>query len=253
MLTGGVALLQPQRAQRRRQRERHEHRYQNGGRRRDAEAVEVLAHLARHERDGQENHDERERGGHHREADLFGRFDRRFARRHVLFLDVPENVLQHDNRIVNHDPRGERQREHRHVVQREAERLHDREGADDRCRDRECGDERDLRVSNEQKDDEAGQEAAEKQVQLDVFKRAADEARLVTDRLHAHVRGKRPANGFEPLQHAVDHVDGVGARLLLNQQRDGRLAIEPGCAANLLHGVDRPADVAKRHDRSVAR
>ena len=38
---------------------------------------------------------------------------------HVLLFDVPEDVLEHDDRVVDDDADGERQAEQRHVVQRE--------------------------------------------------------------------------------------------------------------------------------------
>ena len=54
------------------------------------------------------------------------RVGRRLLRRDALFLDEPEDVLEHDDRIVDDDAGGQRQRQHRHVVQREADHLHER-------------------------------------------------------------------------------------------------------------------------------
>ena len=39
-----------------------------------------------------------------------------------FLLDEPEDVLEHDDRVVDDDAGRQRQRQHRHVVQREAER-----------------------------------------------------------------------------------------------------------------------------------
>ncbi len=52
------------------------------------------------------------------------------------------DVLEHDDRVVDHDADREREREQRHHVEREAHGPHQREGADDRDRDRDRGDDR---------------------------------------------------------------------------------------------------------------
>ena len=95
--------------------------------------------------------------------------------------------------------------EHRHVVQREAERLHHREGADDRRRDGERRDDRDAQVADEQEDDERRQQAAEEQVVLDLLERLADEPRLVAR--SAWTLMSDGSVGLDPLearQHPVD-------------------------------------------------
>src|SRR5439155_1215958 len=85
-----VLLLQPHGAERRREREGDEHRDQDGGGRRQPEAVEVPADLAGHERHRHENHDQRERRGHDGQADLLRGVGGRFFRGDAFFLDVPE-------------------------------------------------------------------------------------------------------------------------------------------------------------------
>ena len=49
-------------------------------------------------------------------------------------LDVPLDVLDHDDRVVDDDADGEHQAEERQRVEREAEAEHDRERADQRHR-----------------------------------------------------------------------------------------------------------------------
>ena len=50
-------------------------------------------------------------------------------------LAVAEDVLEHHDRVVDHDADGERQAEQRERVQREAEEVHHDERAEDRGRD----------------------------------------------------------------------------------------------------------------------
>ena len=69
---------------------------------------------------------------HYGQRHLARPLNRRLERRAVLLLDVAEDVLQHDDRIVDHDADGERQREQRHVVQGEVHGAHQRERGHDR-------------------------------------------------------------------------------------------------------------------------
>ena len=247
-----VFLLQPHRAQRRREREGHEHRDQDRGRRRDAEAVEVAADLAGHEGDRHEDHDQRERRRHDGHADLRRRFGCGLLRRHALFLDEPEDVLEHDDRIVDDDAGGQRQRQHRHVVQREAGHLHEDERPDDRGRHRQGGDQRHAQVADEEKDHHAREQTAEQEVTAKRLEGIADEARLVVPDADLEIRRQGRLDLFELGQDAVDDVDGIGARLLSDLQADGRLPVDLVGLADLLDAVLDVADVAKRDDRPVA-
>ena len=55
--------------------------------------------------------------------------------RHLLLLDEAEDVLEHDDGVVDDDADHEHEREHGHAVQGEAERPHHAEGRDDGARD----------------------------------------------------------------------------------------------------------------------
>ena len=118
------------RAQRRRQRERHQHRDHDGHRHGPAELVHVTPGVAGHEGDGNENDDQRDRGGHHRQRNLARRLNRRLHGRHVFLLDVAVDVFQHDDGVVDHDAHGQRQPQQRHRVQREVHGADQRERGD---------------------------------------------------------------------------------------------------------------------------
>ena len=62
------------------------------------------------------------------EQHLAGALDRRVERRQPFFVDLAENVLQHDDRVVDDDADGEREAEQGHRVQRQVERSHQGEG-----------------------------------------------------------------------------------------------------------------------------
>ena len=68
--------------------------------------------------------------------------DAALLRRHPVFLDMPLDVLDHDNRVVDDDAGGENDAEERQRVDGEAHQLDERERADERHRNRDRRDER---------------------------------------------------------------------------------------------------------------
>ncbi len=156
---------------------------------------------------------------HDREADLARALDRRLERRHALLFDEAVDVLEHDDRVVDDDADHQREREHRHLVEREAERGDDGERADDRRRDRDRGDERRAEVPEEDQDDDGGQNAAEHEVLLDGRQRGVDELRVVAHQPDLDVRRQRRLD----LRHArLDRVrerDGVVRRSACGRRR----------------------------------
>ena len=164
----------PHGRQHRVQREADEQRHQHGRRDGNAERIEELADDAAHERDRNEHRDDRQRRRQHRQPDLVGAL----ARGGVVVLaqmDVPDDVLAHDDRIVDQQSDAKRQRHQRHVVQREAERVEKDEGRDHRDRQREPGDDRAAPRPEEQEDDQHRQKRAFDDRVLDVVDRVFDE------------------------------------------------------------------------------
>ena len=77
--------------------------------------------------------DTRERD--HREADLLGAGERRVERLFAV-LHVADDVLDHDDRIVDHEAGADGQRHQRKIVEREAAEPHHAERGDERQRQR---------------------------------------------------------------------------------------------------------------------
>ena len=69
-------------------------------------------------------------------------------------LDVPVDVLEHDDRVVHDEADREDERHHRQVVEAVAQQVHHRERADDRERQRQARDDRRPHVPQEDEDDE---------------------------------------------------------------------------------------------------
>ncbi len=122
-------------AHHRRQRQRHHGGHHDGHGQGDGELVEQPADHARHEQQRDEHGDQRDGQRDDGEADLPGAPERGLQRRHAV-LDVAHHVLDHDDRVVDHEPGRDRQRHEREVVQRVAEQRHDAERADQAERQR---------------------------------------------------------------------------------------------------------------------
>ena len=74
----------------------------------------------------------------------------------MLLLVVPEDVLEHDDGVVDHDAGGEREPEHGQVVEGEAGHPHGGEGRDDGARDRDGGHERRPELLYRQEEEHGG-------------------------------------------------------------------------------------------------
>ena len=85
---------------------------------------------------------------------------RGLKRPHLLLLDEAEDVLQHDDGVVDDNAHHQHQGEHGHAVEGEVERLHHAEGGDDGSGDGDRGDDHGAPVAHEQQHHQAGQNAA---------------------------------------------------------------------------------------------
>ena len=149
---------QNQRGHRRRERQRVERRQRHRERDRQRELLIEPARRAREERDRHEHRHQHQTGRDDR-PDHFRHGRRRgVARRFAVIVDVPMNVLDDDNRIVDHQTGRERDAEQRQRVDRKSERIDERERADQRHRNRERRNDRAPPVLQEQEHDDDDQD-----------------------------------------------------------------------------------------------
>ena len=153
------------------------------------------------------------------------------------------DVLDDNDGIVDQEPDGEGQRQHRHVVEGEPENPDQGEGGDDRDRQGDRADQRRSDVSEEDEDGEDREERAQDQVLLHLRDGTADEGGLVDGDVQVHPWGEGLVDLYDLRLNRVDDGHGVRPGLLLNAHRHGRDAVEAGDAAPLLHPVLRLPDV----------
>ena len=133
----------------------HQHREHHG----HPELDEELARDAGHQRDGQEDRDDRHRRRHNREADFVGGVDRSLIGR-LAHTHMSDDILDLDDRVVDQYPGDKAERQQRQAVERKAHQIHEPEGRNGRQRDRHRADHRGAPVAQEQEDDDDGEHRA---------------------------------------------------------------------------------------------
>ena len=227
------------------QREHESHAY------RHRELAEQQSDIAAHQEQRNEYGDQRERDRHDGKSDLAGPLHRRVVRRHA-FLDMPCDVLDLDDGVVDHESDRDRQRHQREIVERVAHFIEHREGPDQRQRHGDGRDDGRPEIAQEYEDDHDDECYRQQQRELHVGDRCADGLRAIGN--DVDLDGGRD-RGLEHRHHRLDPVHGlddVGAGLTLDRENDGRLVVVPAGDQLVLSRADSAADIAYADRRSVA-
>ena len=88
-------------------------------------------------------------------------------------LDVPGDVFEHDDRIVDDKAGRDRQRHQRQIVEAVAQQIHHAEGADQRDRHRDARDQGSAQIAQEHEDDQDDEADRDDQRALDLVQRAS--------------------------------------------------------------------------------
>ena len=145
----------------------------DGGGERDRKLMEQPPDDVAHEEERDQNRDQRHRERNDGEADLRRAFHRRFVRVLALF-EKARDVLDHHDRVVDHEAGRDGQRHQRQIIEAEAELVHDRERADQRQRHGQARDDRRRDVAQEQENDHHDEADRERKLELDVLDGGAD-------------------------------------------------------------------------------
>ena len=244
-----LTMVQEAGAHHRRQRQRHHGRHDHGDRHRHCEFTEQAPDDTAHEQHGYEHRDQRGADRHDGEADFGGAFDGGLHRPHTV-LDVSENVFQHHDGVVDHEPDRDRQRHQRQVIQAVVHQIHHREGADQRDRHGDGWDNGGPEVPQEQEDDRHHQPDGQHQGELHVLDGRPDRQRAVDDGADRDGRRDRRLKLGQRGLDALHRIDDVGTRLLEDQQHDAALAVLQPAHIHILGRIDRSADVADPNGRA---
>ena len=216
----------------------------------NGEFLEQLADIAAHQEQRNEYRDQRQRDGHNGETDLARTLERGLHGREAV-LDVTNDILDHHDRVIDHEADPDREGHERQVVEAVAKLIHHREGADERERNRDGGNDRRPEIAQENEDHHHHESDRQDQRELNVGDGGADGGRPIGCDVHLDGRGDR---GFELGQQcldSIDRLDDVGARDTLNGKNDGTLLVVPAGQQVVLRPLDRLSDVANAHRRAV--
>jgi hypothetical protein len=121
------------------------------------------------------------------------------------------DVLQHDDRVVHHEPDGQHQGQQREHVDREAHRVHHEERPDQCNRHHDQRNERRPPVAEEEKNDEDDQQKGQNDRLLDLVDAIPDGFGVVEADAGLQVAGQVGPDVLDPPVKLVDDVDVVGA------------------------------------------
>ncbi len=186
--------FQKARAQHRCQRETDEHRHHDRESHRPSEGIDESRSVARHERDRQKDNYQRKRRRHDGQRDFLSGLNRCVERCGSLFFDVPEDILQHHNGVIDHDADGKCQPEQGHVVQREIHGSHQTERCDNRGGNSQRGNDHGPQIAHEEKNDCRSEQAAPQEMLFERRDRCTNECGIVADDRHRHPGRQRAAH-----------------------------------------------------------
>ena len=193
------------------EREAEQQRSRHGERDRVGHRLEELA-LQPGEREQRQEHDDDD---HDREGDrlrhLDGRVKHNLRARGAVALvgQVPECVLHHHHRAVDHHADADRQARKRHQVRRHAEALHEDEGEQHRERQRRDDHQRGAQLAEEQERDDGDQDRALDERPASGVERLFDDSGAVVDRIDADPLRECPLRALQLLLDRLDHLLGV--------------------------------------------
>ena len=241
--------LQEQRCERRRQRQRVDRRDHGRDRDRQRELPIELPGEAADEGQRHEHRNQHQRDGDDRSGHLAHRTVGCVSRR-KSFLDIPFDVLDHDDGVIDHDADRQHQPEQAERIDREAEQIHHGEGADDRNRNGDQRNDRRAPCLQEDDDDEYDQRHRFQQRMHHGLDRGANElGRIVDDTEIDAVR-----HVLLDLRHdranVVGNFERVRPRRLKHANADRRFVVEQraqrvfGCAEFHAPDIAQAGDLA---------
>ena len=204
-----------------------------------------------HEKNRNKHRNEREGDGNDREADLARAFERGFERPHAAF-DVPHDVLEHDDGVIDHESYRQRQCEQRHVVDGESEHVHRGTGADQRDRNRQGGNNGGGHLAQKQKDDHHHEADRDRERLLHIGDRLADGNRAIVEDLHADRGWHYGPVLRQPAADRIHDCDRIGVGLALDGEHNRTVVVEPARDLVVLHAVNDVRNLLEVNRSAVA-
>ena len=247
----GARLPQEERAERRRERKRAHGGEAHRCRERHRELLVDAPGDAAHEADGHEDAQENESRRDDRARHVLHCLDGRLPAVELPGFDEELDALDYDDAVVDHDADGEHQAEEREDVDRIPEQRHQDEGRAERHGDRETRNQRRAPVLQEEVADEDDEAERQKERKDDFLNAHAHVLRRVVGRGPLQIVGEVFLQLAERVVDRVHRFNGVRARLLLQGDHDGVLAVELTGEHIVLFADFGPRDILELDDAAL--
>ncbi len=201
---------------------------------------------------GDEHRGQHDGDRHHRTGDLGHRFLRGRLGRQALLGHDAFDVLDHHDRVVDHDADRQHHRKQRQLVDGEADHPHAQEGTEQGDRDHQGRDQGGAEVLQEDQHHQEHQQDRFKQGLDHFLDRDLDERGAVVRREPGHPGREAGLQLVHLGAHRFGHVQGIGARQKLDGEGAGRLAVVLGVEAVVVGTEGDAGDVLQQHARTVS-
>ena len=238
------------RAHRGRRRQRNDQRYPDGHGKRYRKLAEQPSDDAAHQEDRDEDRNQRCAHRKYGKRNLLRSRQCRHRRPHSHF-EIPADVLNHNDRVIDHKPGRDRQRHQRQVVHAVAHQVHRSESAEQRKRDRNAGDDRCRNISQENEHDQNHKQYRDQDRVFDVGDRRANRRCAIGDDGKIDGRRNRCPQLSKQRIYAVDRLNDIRRRLLQHVDQHGRLAVCEAGIAPIFQRVLDPGDVGEPYRSSL--
>ena len=216
--------LQDTRAQHGNRRERYEQRYQNCHRQGDGEFTKQPAEHPAHQKNRDEYCHQRESHRDDREGDIPCASQGRLHGRYALFA-IACDIFQHDDRVVYHKPRRNRERHERQIVKAITQHVHDTERRDQRHGNGHGRNQGGPHIAEKREHHENHEGDGNGESPFDIMQRRANDGRPI----HHDGQGHTPRKGRFQLRQAraktIHGFNDVRASLPIDDHQDGRRAV----------------------------
>ena len=246
----GVAGAEQLRAHHRREGEGHDSGDEQRAGERERELAEQRSGEAALERDRRVDRRQGDGHGDDRRHELPRGVDRGLERR-FPHVQVPLDVLDHDDGVVDDETDGQHDRQQSEEVDREAEEQHQQHRADERDRDGDDGNEHAPHGAEEEEDDDDDDDQRLGERLEHLVDRGLDVLRGVVRDASGHARGELGLDVRHGLAHGLHHVERVRRREGEDADEDRGLAVEADFLVVGLGAEDDVRDLAEAHEVAV--
>ena len=176
---------------------------------------------------------------------------KRGVKRRFAFFKIAKDVLDHHNGVIDHEAGSNGQRHQRQIVETKSEQIHHSQCANEREWHRHAWNDGGAQVSQEQKDRHHHKCDREHERELHVTNRTADCHGAVGQNRNVKAGRQVGLQLWQQLLDAVNHLNGVRARLPLNVYNDSRGLVHPRRQLRVLNIVDHSRDIGQNHGCAI--